>query len=124
MLVAEADHQPRPMLAKLDRQLHAGLERIEQPAIRQMQQRAQMNAERFAGRLGLGHPHVRPGRKRRRLAVGQVDDADLVAGVDQRGQRAAAGDFHVVRVGADGDDVELRVSGIGHGGCLIGCVDG
>ena len=60
-----------------------------------------------------------PGRERRRLAVGQVDHADLVAGVDQPGQRAAAGDLQVVRVGPDGDDVQLFVRRIGHGGASV-----
>ena len=48
------------------------------------EQRAQVDAQHLAGRLGLGHAHIGAGRERRRLAVGEVDDADFVAGVDQR----------------------------------------
>ncbi len=103
------------MFAKLVRQLHAGLERIEQPAVRQVEQRADVYAKRFAGRLGLGHPHIRPRREGRRLAVREVDDADLVTGVHQAGERAAAGDFDIVRVGADGDHVELWKRRVAHG---------
>ena len=95
--------------------LHAGLERIEQPPIGQVERDAPVDAQRLGRRLGLGQPHLRPRRERRRLAVGEVDHADFVAGVDQAGQRAAAGDLHIVRVGADGDDVERFVRRIGHG---------
>ena len=97
----------RPILAKLLGQRHAGFERIEQPAIRQIERDPHLHAERLGGRFGFGQPHFRARRARRRLAVGQVDDADLVALPHELGERAAAGDFHVVGMGADGDHVEF-----------------
>ena len=88
---------------------HAGLERIEQPAIGQVELHANVHAQRFGRSLGFGQANFRAGRSGRRLAVGQVDDAHLVALLHQPGQRAAAGDFHVVGMGADGDHVELGI---------------
>ena len=97
--------------------LHAGLERIEQPPIGQIERDPLVDAQHLGRRrLGFGQPHFGPRRERRRLAVGEVDDADLVAGVDQPGQRAAAGDLQVVRMGTDGDHIELFVRRIRHDG--------
>ncbi len=111
--VAETDDEFGPVLAELNRQFHPGFERIKQPAVGQMQQRANVDAERFAGSLSFGQPYIGPRRKRRRFAVGEVDDANLVAGVDQRGKRAAARDFDVVGMGANCDNVERLVCGRG-----------
>jgi len=103
--VAEANNEPRPVFAELDREFHAGFEGVEQPAVRQVQQRAQMDAQGFAGGLGLCHSHVGARREWRRLAIRQVDDANFVAGVDQAGERSSAGDFHIIRMGPHGDYV-------------------
>ena len=75
------------MFAKLDGQLDAGFKRVEQASIGQVQQRAEMHAERFAGRFGLGHSHIGPRREGGRLAIGKIDDSDLVSGVDEAGER-------------------------------------
>ena len=67
------------------------------------------DAEHLGRPPGFGQPHLRPRRTGRRLAVGQVDDAHAMALLGELGQRAAAGDFHIVRVGADGQHVELQI---------------
>ena len=72
------------------------------------------DAEDLGGPPRLGQPDVGPGRERRRLAVGQVDDPDLVTLAGQPGQRAAAGDLDVVGMRPDGDQVQLDVAGLGH----------
>ena len=99
-------------------EFYAGLEGIEQPAVCEVQQRADVNAEGFAGGFGFGHSDIGPGREGRGFAIGEVDDADLVTGVDQGGERAAAGDFDVVGMGADGHHVELLMSYSAHGPSL------
>ena len=58
-LVAKADDDFGPILAKLLGQQHAGLERVEQPAIGQVERDADGRAERFGRLLGLGQPHFR-----------------------------------------------------------------
>ncbi len=101
----QADHQPRPILAELLGQGHAGLEGVEQPAVGQVERHADLCAEHLGRRLGLGQADFGPRRARRRLAVGQIDDSHAVALLGQLGQRAAAGDFHVVGMGPDGDHI-------------------
>jgi hypothetical protein len=73
-----------------------------------------VDAERFGREAGFFEPDVGAGREGRRLAVGEVDDADAVALLGQAGERAADADFDVVGVSADGDDVE-RFGKFGHG---------
>ena len=58
-----------------------------------------------AAAAGFGQADFGPRRARRRLAVGQIDDSHAVALLGQLGQRAAAGDFHVVGMGPDGDHI-------------------
>ena len=72
------------------------LEGVEQPAVGQVEVDPRRDPQDLGGPLRLGQPDVRPGRVRRRLAVGQVDDPDSVPFPGQPGQRAAAGDLHVV----------------------------
>ena len=97
---------------------HAGLECVEQPAVGQVERHADRGAEHFGRLLRFGQANLRPGRQGRRLAIGQIDDADRVALLDELGQRPAAGDFDIVGMGADGDDIKLgplvRVSLIGY----------
>ena len=74
-------------------------------------------AEHLGRAPGFLQSHMRAGRIGRRLAVGQVDDADLVALPDQASQGSAAGDFHIVRMRTDGNDVQLRI--VAHGNSLM-----
>ena len=70
-LFAKAEHQPRTILAKLLGQRHAGLERVEQPPVGQIELHADVNAQRLGrlrasasrtsgpGEPGVGSPSVR-----------------------------------------------------------------
>src|SRR5262249_44557306 len=59
-------------------------------------------------------PHVWTSRPRGRLAVGQVDDADAIAFPGEPGQGSATSNFHIVGVGAHGDQVQLDLSSLTH----------
>ena len=91
-----------------------GLEVVEEPAVGQVQVDPDVDAEDLGRPPGLLQPDVGAGRERGRLAVGQVDDPDLVALAGEPGQRAAAGDLDVVGVGPDGDHVQLDLARLGH----------
>ena len=65
-----------------------------------------MDAKGLGGCFRFREARLRPRRVGRRLPVGEIDDPDAVALLDQPGERAAAGDLNVVGMGADGDDVE------------------
>ena len=81
---------------------------VEEPAIGQFQRhRAPGRPESRAASRASASRTSGPGLLRRRLAVGQIDDADLVALFDQLGERAAAGDLDVVRMGSDGNQIEF-----------------
>ena len=95
-------------------QRDAGLERVEQPAIGHIEVDPPRGPQDLAGSLGLGEPDLRAGRVRRRLAVGQVDDAHGVASASKASQGAPAGDFDVVGVGTHRDQVELRLLRLRH----------
>ena len=124
-LVAKADHDLGPVLAKLLRQEHAGLERIEQPPVRQVERHTDGRPERFRRSLRFRQTHFRSRRARRRLAVGQVDNADLIALLHEFRERAAASDFDIIGMSADGNDIELgilfRIAGHGE---IIGRLSG
>ena len=77
----------------------AGLEAVEQPPVGQVERDADRRAQRFRRPPGLGQADFRARRQRRRLAVGQVNDAHPVALPGQLRQRAAAGDFDIVGMG-------------------------
>ena len=49
------------------------------------------------------HPEVGRGAQRARFAVGQADDSDRGAGVDQRAQQRTETEAFVIRVGDDRD---------------------
>jgi hypothetical protein len=113
-LFAEGQDEPRAVPAELGGQRDAGVEGIEQPAVGEVEREALVDAELFGGGAGFGKSNFGARRERRGLAVGEVDNADAVALPDQMGERAAATDFDVVGVSADGDDVEGLGLGVGH----------
>ncbi len=116
--VAQADDELGFVFTEFDGEFYAGLEGIEQPAVGEVQKRADVYAESFAGGFGFGHSHIGPGREGRGFPIGEVNDSDLVTGVDKGGERAATGDFDVVGVGADGHHVELLMRHVAHGPSL------
>ena len=67
------------------------------------------HAEHFGRPPGLGQANLRPRGAGRGLAVGQVDDAHAIALLGELGQRAAAGDFHVVGMGTHGQNIESQI---------------
>ena len=109
-LVPEPDDNARTILAELLGQRHPRLETVEQPPIGQIQYHALGGAQHAGRLLRFGQPHFGPGRTGRGLAIGQIHNADPVALRGQLGQRAAAGDLHIVRVSTDRDHVQLRIA--------------
>ena len=108
-LLPEADHQPRPVTSKLLAQRHAGLEGIEQAAVGEIERDAGRDAQKLGSFACLFQSHVGSWRTGRRFAVGEIDNPHLVPLPGEAGDRASAGDLHVVRVRADRDHVEFRV---------------
>jgi hypothetical protein len=70
-----------------------------------------VHSQRLACRLRFGHAYVGSGRERRWLAIGEVNNPHLITGVYEHRQRAAAGDLDIVRMGPDGDTIELQFFG-------------
>jgi hypothetical protein len=65
-----------------------------------------MHAENVRRRFRFRETHVRTGAARRRFAVSQIDNTDSVTLPNQFGHCSTAADFHVVRVGADGNQID------------------
>ena len=106
-LAAEPQHDLGTVPAKYLGQGNPRLERIEQPAVGQVQVHPHGDSQDLGGLASLGQPDVGPGRMRRRLAVGQVNDANAVALAHQPGQRSAAGDLDVVGMQPHRDQIEF-----------------
>jgi hypothetical protein len=107
--VAEADDDLGAVLAELLGQGDTSLERVEEAAVGEVEGDSYLCAERLSGLLGFGEARFGTWRQWRGLAVSEVDDADLVALLDELGERATAGDLDVIGMGADSDDIELGI---------------
>ena len=106
--VGQAQHQLGTIAAELLGQGQPGLEAVEQTPVGKVQGDADLHAQRRGGLARFGQADFRSRGAGRGLAVGQVDDPHAVSLPDQRGQRAAAADLHVVGVRADGDHVQRQ----------------
>ena len=106
MPAPQANHQPRPVLAKLFGQRHSGIEASNNRRLgRSSVTRVDAPSTRRAA--GLGQANLRARRTGRRLAVGQIDNAHAIALPGQLGQGAPASNLHVVGMGADGHHIQL-----------------
>ena len=117
---ASGVRSPRPItirgrcLRKTLGQGHAGLEGVEQAAVGQIERHAELGPQHVGRGAGLGQADLRAGRGGRRLAVGQIDNAHAIALPGQPGQRAAAGNFHVVGMRPDGNHIQGLIVHAGH----------
>ena len=102
----ESQDDARPPTAEDFGEHHAGIEAVEEPPVRQAERFAMRYAEDLGGPPRLDQAHFGTRRTRRRFSIRQIDDADAVALPRQPSQCAAAGDLHIIRMGADGDHVQ------------------
>src|SRR6185312_4907980 len=91
-----------------------GFKRVEEAPVRQIEVHPHRRAEDLAGPSCLLEPDVGAGGEGCWLTVGEVDDSNPIALAGKSGQRAAAGDFHIVGMSADRDEVQLDVTSFGH----------
>ena len=99
-------------------------ERVEQTSVRQRERLPRVNAQNARRFARLSQSHFDAGTAGSRLAIREVYNTDAIPLLNQPRERSANGDFDIIGMCSNGDDIKRRGKFGRHGSKFFSCGKG